>query len=106
MSSKRKKLRSGIETACQPTGAGQIIRGRDAVLAMDHRYVLENIEAVARECLDIEDCWVYRRLLELCEMLDADLTQRVAHWGLDSKDSDVREASEDFTEITQLLTKP
>jgi len=91
-------LQSAVELACQPTNAGPIERGRAAVLSQDRGFVLANIESVAKACLNLEDYWEYRRFLELCRLLDQDLTARVASWGLHHPDADVREAANDFTE--------
>jgi hypothetical protein len=52
--------------------------------------------AVARR-VTLEDNWEYRRLLEVCDMLDAhDLLARWVAVGAASADAEVREAAEDF----------
>ena len=89
-------LRASVKLACQPQNARWIVAGRDQVLAMTRPWVLEQIEKVAAECLDLSDYWEYRRLLELAELLDTELVQRLIPQGLRSSDSDVREAAEDF----------
>ncbi|HZY85943.1 MAG TPA: hypothetical protein VFE78_14000 [Gemmataceae bacterium] len=89
-------LRSAIQLACQPQNAGRIVAGRQLVLAMPRARVLERIERVAAEALDLSDYWQYRRLLELAELLDAELVRRLVPVGLSSSDPDVREAAEDF----------
>jgi hypothetical protein len=89
-------LRSAVQLACQPQNVGQIVAGRQQVLAMPRPWVLEQIEHVATEALDLTDSWEYRRLLELARQLDAGLVRRLVVLGLDSSDPDVREAAEDF----------
>ena len=96
MKSNRKNLRAAVELSCMPINAGKIQKGRNAVLELDCKWVLGNIEEIAKNCLNLKDYWEYRRLLELCELLDASLTKRIAQWGLCSDDPDIHEASEDF----------
>lgn len=98
MESESFALAPAIALACQPTSMPEIIRGRDAVLAMDREWVLGAIEKTARETLDLDDYWEYRRLLELCLLLDSGLTRRVASWGACHVDPDVREAAEDYSQ--------
>jgi hypothetical protein len=89
-------LRAAIQLACQPQNAWRIVAGRQQVLAMPRAWVLRWIEQVAAESLDLSDYWEYRRLLEVAEMLDTDLVQRIVAIGLSSVDPDVRKAAEDF----------
>jgi hypothetical protein len=89
-------LRTAIQLACQPQNAGRIMAGRQQVLAMPRPWVIERIEQVVTEALDLSDYWEYRRLLELADLLDADIVQRLVSLGLGSYDADVREAAEDF----------
>jgi hypothetical protein len=51
---------------------------------------------VAVESLNLTDYWEYRRLLELADLLDVGLVQRLIPLGLKSDDPDVREAAEDY----------
>ena len=92
------ELCCAIQDACQATGASKILQGRRAVLELDRTFVLGNIENVARASLNLDDYWEYRRLLELCSLLDPQITQRIAGWGIGHHDPDVREAALDFTE--------
>lgn len=89
-------LRAAIQLACQPQNAGRIVAGREQVLAMPRAWVLEQFEQVAAEALDLADYWEYRRLLELADLLDAELVQRLVPMGLGSSEPDVRETAEDF----------
>ena len=89
-------LRAAVQLACQPQNAGRIVAGRNQVLAMPRAWVLARVEQVAAESLDTSDNWEYRRLLELAELLDAELVRRLVPLGLGSSDPDVREAAEDF----------
>ncbi|WP_145236466.1 hypothetical protein [Urbifossiella limnaea] len=63
---------------------------------MPRPWVMAHVERVAAEALDLSDYWEYRRLLELAELLDAGLVQRLVPLGLSSSDPDVREAAEDY----------
>ena len=89
-------LRAAIRLACQPQNAGRITAGRSQVLAMPRGWVLGRVERAAAESLDLTDGWEYRRLLELADLLDAGLVQRLIPLGLGSSDPDVRKAAEDF----------
>lgn len=89
-------LRTALRLACQPQNASRITAGRQQVLALSRPWVLEHFERLATESLDLADYWEYRRLLELAELLDAALVQRLVPCGLASSDPDVREAAEDF----------
>ena len=95
-------LRAAIHRACQPTTARYIVDGRDRVAAMPRQWVLANIEAVARDCLDLGDYWEYGRFLELLDHLGArDLLGRFVEEGLRSADADVRDMSELWRERTE-----
>ena len=89
-------LRDALRQACQQTDSGAIVQGRQRVLDMPRAWVLTNVFPVAEETLDLADFWEYRRLLELCELLDAGLLQRFVTVGLGSTDPDVQLAAEDF----------
>ena len=89
-------FRSAVRLACKPSNVGRIVAGRQQVLGMPRPWVLEHIEPVAAEVLELSDYWEYRRLLELAELLDAELLRRLIPRGLSSSDPDVREAAEDF----------
>jgi hypothetical protein len=85
-----------VELACQPQNASPILRGREMILAMPRRWVLEHVASVATAALDLSDYWEYRRLLELLDLLDPELLQRFVLPGLSSADPNIREAAEDF----------
>jgi hypothetical protein len=89
-------LRSAVQLACQPQNVSRICAGRRQVLEMPRDWVLEKIEQVAQDAVNLSDYWEYRRLLELAELLDTGLLQRIAAWGLHSGDEDVQEAVEDY----------
>lgn len=86
-------LRAAVQLACQPQNVGRIVAGRQQVLACPRGWVLERIERVAAESLDLADYWEYRRLLELADLLDAGLVQRLARLGLSNSDPDLCEAA-------------
>jgi hypothetical protein len=89
-------LRSALRRACQCQHIRNSTAGRQQVLALPRAWVLTVIESVAAEVLDLSDEFEYRGFLELAEMLDADLVQRVAAVGLGSSNPEVQEAAEDF----------
>jgi hypothetical protein len=89
-------LRLAVQLACRPQNAGRIVAGRQQVLAMPRTWVIEYLERVAAASLNLSDYWEYRRLLELADLLDQELVQRLVLLGLDSTNADVREAAEDY----------
>ncbi len=89
-------LRAAIQWACQPQTASKIVARRNQVLAMPQDWVLVHFEQVVTESLNLADYWEYRRMLELANLLDASMVQRLIPLGLGSGDPDVREAAEDF----------
>jgi hypothetical protein len=89
-------LKTSLLLACQPSYIPLIEQGRTEVLALPRIFVLENLESMAATSLDLNDYWEYRRLLELAELLDLAMVQRIVKWGLNSADPDVREAATDF----------
>lgn len=91
-------LRSAVELACQPQNAHRILAGRQQVLAFPRHWVIGHVEEVAKEVLNLDDYWEYRRLLELVTLLSSEILQRFVAHGLMSDDSDVREAAEDYRE--------
>ena len=63
---------------------------------MPRAFLIDRIERIASVCLDLEDSWEYRRLLELYAILDSKLASRLAEAGVGDKDSDIREAAIDY----------
>jgi hypothetical protein len=77
---------------------GAIQVPRDMILSLPREWVLANIEAEAEPLLQDGTYDEYRRLLELYELLDRDLTLKLARRAAAHADPDVREAGEEFLE--------
>ena len=92
----RDQIRDALGYACRAQSDRAITRGRNEILALPRERVLQLIEDVAAETLPLSDEWEYRRLLELYELLDKGLLQRLVAAGLASGNPEVREAAEDF----------
>lgn len=93
------ELRDGVELACQAAYVPRLMEGRSKVLTMPREWTLEHIEAVAKSALNLSDCWEYRRLLELAELLgDPALVKRLILLGLGHPDFEVDEAARDHQE--------
>jgi hypothetical protein len=75
---------------------GSIDFVRDLILSMPRDWVLNNIEREAEPLLQEGTYDEYRRFLELYELLDAGMTQRLARRATTHPDPDVREAGEDY----------
>jgi hypothetical protein len=89
-------LKTSLLLACQPSYIPLIEQGRAEVLLLPRTSVLEQLELMAATSLNLDDYWEYRRLLELAQLLDSAMVQRIVKWGLNSADPDIREAATDF----------
>jgi hypothetical protein len=97
----REILAGFLRLACQCQHVGNILIGRHGITAVPRPWVREHIEEVAGQTLNLEDEWEYRRLLEVCQMLDPQLLRHFVERGLASPDEYVREAAEDFSGTRQ-----
>jgi hypothetical protein len=75
---------------------GPIQLARDAIRLLPRGWVLAHIEQAAEPLLRRGDWDTYRRLLELYEQLDPDLTRRLAERAAVQPDPDTREAGDEF----------
>jgi hypothetical protein len=82
--------------ACQPSYVPTILAARKAALSLSKEWLLANIEVEAEQVLNWSDDWEFRRFLELCSLIDTELTIRNAKRATASENSDIREAGEDF----------
>jgi hypothetical protein len=94
--SQREQLRSALGRACRAQSMRAITRGREEVLTLPRDWVIETIEVVAHETLDLSDYWEYQRLLELFDLVDAQLVRRLVSFGRNSHNAEVQEAAEDW----------
>ncbi len=85
-----------LELACQTQSVYNIMLGRNALAAIPHDWLLEQVEIAAEPLVRLDQEYEYRRLLELYELLDAQLLGRLVERGLRSGNTEVREAAEDF----------
>ncbi len=85
-----------LETACCGQHVGPIQLARAALQQIPRQWLAERIGAVAEQVLDLDDEWVYRRLLELLVLIDDAALRRLVERGLRSDDPDLREAAQDF----------
>jgi hypothetical protein len=69
---------------------------RELILLLPRDWVLINIEREAEPHLGEGTYDEYRRFLELYELLDADMTQRLARRAVAHADPDIREAGEEY----------
>jgi hypothetical protein len=76
-------------------GHGSIQAVRELILSLPRDWVIERIEREVEPLLQQGDYEEYRRFLELYELLDADMTQRLARRAAANADPDIREAGED-----------
>jgi hypothetical protein len=98
------QLAVGLELACQCQHIRTISAGRRAIVDLPRPWVLGNLLRVAGEALNLSDEWEYRRLLEVCELINAGLPAALIHQGRGSVNAEVREAAEDFSETGRRCT--
>lgn len=82
--------------ACQAQHMEPIRLGRVAIGAIPRDWLLPRVMTVAKRCLDLEDEWDVRRLLELCRELSDPLFVEVVSRALRSRNPDVVEAAREF----------
>ena len=92
-----------VSLACEPTYAPTIINARRAILALPKEWVLKHMAPSIERILKSEDDWEYRRLLELCSLLNRDLTLKIATIAASHQNPDIREAGTDFLQNPQPL---
>jgi hypothetical protein len=80
---------------------GSIQRVRDLILTLPRDWVLAHIEREAEPLLRQGTYDEYRRFLELYELLDLDLTLKLARRAAAHEDPDIREAGEEYLEKFQ-----
>ena len=86
---------------------GPIQLVRDAIRSLPREWVLAHSEPAAEPVLRRGDWDTYRRLLELYEQLDPDLTPRLAERAAVRPDPDTREAGDEFLRrITDAAPSP
>lgn len=85
-----------IQTACESQNDVSIILGRTKISEIDKSWLLNHLVEVATTCLNLDDDWEYRRLLELVAEAVPELKQEVIEIGLNSTNDDIKEAANDF----------
>jgi len=75
---------------------GSIGAVRDLICSLPRAWLLNNIEREAEPLLQEGTYDEYRRFLELYELLDAGMTQRLARRAAAHSDPDIREAGEEY----------
>ncbi len=95
----KKILSHFVQNACQAQNVGVILVGRQAIHKMPQPWIRENLAQCAEEALNLSEPWEYRRLLELCDTLDSGLLKYFVEKGSDSRDEEIREASEEFRKV-------
>lgn len=97
-------LRDAIRLACIPTSTHRIEAGRLNVLLMPRDFVAAHVLDIASGCLDPNDDWAFRRLLELLSMACPELVPLVVSQGITSLNPDIHEAAEDFNDEETVLS--
>jgi hypothetical protein len=87
--------------ALATVGHADIVLCRQAILSLPRDWVVANIENVAEPFLKSGTYEEYRRLLELYSILHPDLAQKLAARAASNTDPDIREAGEDFINLSK-----
>lgn len=87
-----------VENACLSQNYRAIELGRKKIDEIDKTWLEEHFIDVANSCVNFNDEWEYRRLLELTKKSLPGLAQEVIKRGLNSINEEVREAAMDFIE--------
>lgn len=85
-----------LESACHGQNLGPIVLARDLLKNISSEWLYQNLPIVVQECIDMEDEWEYRRLLEVVRDVVPLLLKEYVAAGLASENEEVREAAEDF----------
>ena len=94
----RRALGLVLQFACEPSHMGGIMAGRAAFNRIAQDWMRLNIDQAISESLDLNDPWIYRRLLELLKPNENGLLRKYVEYGHRSSEPEVREAAEDFDE--------
>lgn len=87
-----------LEFACKGQTHAYINISRKLILQIPLNWLLENFIIVVETTIDLNDEWEYRRLLELASYISKELLKWGVDIGLNSKDTEINEAAEDFKE--------
>jgi hypothetical protein len=85
-----------VSLACEPSYAPTIINARKVIMSLPKQWVLAQMDPSIERILKSDDDWESRRLLELCSLLDRDLTLKIAAIAAAHQDPEIREAGTDF----------
>ncbi len=87
-----------LEFACKGQTHAYINISRKLILQIPLNWLLDNFIIVVETTIDLTDEWEYRRLLELASYISKELLKWGVDIGLNSKDTEINEAAEDFKE--------
>lgn len=87
-----------LEFACKGQTHAYINISRKLILQIPLNWLLENFIIVVETTIDLNDEWEYRRMLELASYISKELLKWGVDIGLNSKDTEINEAAEDFKE--------
>lgn len=94
----REILSTLLKFACKGQTHAYINISRKLILQIPLNWLLDNFIIVVETTIDLTDEWEYRRLLELASYISKELLKWGVDIGLNSKDTEINEAAEDFKE--------
>ena len=91
-----------IKNACESQNCTSIELGRKKIGEIDKRWLAQNLLPVANATIDFDDECEYRRLVELVIIVIPELKEKVLEIGLTSKITEIRDAAEDYVDISEI----
>jgi hypothetical protein len=79
-----------LSLACETQNIANIMIGRYCLQNISVDWAARNLDAIAKEYLNLTDDWEYLRLLEVYSSIDLRLRYKLAEWGLDSPNEEIR----------------
>ena len=89
-------LRILIENACLGQNYAPVELARKKISEISAEWLKENLLEIASSCIDFEDEWEYRRLMELIIVVIPELKNQLLIIGENSANAEVKEVVEDF----------
>ncbi len=94
-------LRILIENACLGQNYAPIELARKKISEISVEWLKENVLEVAKSCIDFEDEWEYRHLMELIIEVIPELKNELLIIGENSENDEVKEIVEELREVSE-----
>ncbi len=92
----KKVLKVLIENACLGQNYAPIKLARKKIKEIDKYWLKQYFVEVASTCINYEDEWEYRRLLELVMLIVPECKEKILEFGANSENEEIREVIKEF----------